>query len=95
MYDIDGILFVCLGKLGKNNEKICLNLEVGDYYVGVLFKGLVWILYDLNMIVIFFIIGGCCIIKFGIFDLVFDFLMVGGVLISSCNSEVIYIFDLV
>ena len=94
LYDIDGTLIKRSGKLGKNNEKIRLDLEAGDYYVGVLPKGSARTPYDLNMIAIPPIIDGPRIIKLGTLDSASDPLTAGGVLISSRNSEATYTFDL-
>ena len=93
LYDIDGTLLKRSGERGKNNEKISLNLEAGDYYVGVLPKGSARTPYDLNMIATPFPIDDGPR-DLGTLDSASDPLTAGGVLISSSNSEATYTFDL-
>ncbi|NEP84926.1 MAG: hypothetical protein F6K39_46595 [Okeania sp. SIO3B3] len=93
LYDIDGTLLKRSAKGGKNNEAINLDLEAGEYYVGVLPKGSARTAYNLNMSAST-IPDGPGTDDLGTLDSASDPLTGEGVLIASSSSEATYTFDL-
>ncbi|WP_202224515.1 PPC domain-containing protein, partial [Okeania sp. KiyG1] len=93
LYDIDGTLLKRSAKGGRNNEAINLDLEAGEYYVGVLPKGSARTAYDLNMSASP-IPDAPGTGDLGTLDSTSDPLTGGGVLIASSSSEANYTFEL-